>query len=346
MQLSNSRSFLQRRWGIELLPETKEFLPDEMKQPFALDAQPALLTTASSGIPFWLSTYIDPEVVRIVQTPNEGANILGEEKEGDWTTRTATFTIVENTGTVSTYGDYNAGGRSDANVNYANRQSYLFQTTVNYGDLQVDTAGLANLNWVSELQTSAAMTLDKFMDYTYHFGVSGLMNYGLLNDPNLPTALTPSTKQAGGVKWVNNGVVTAQATEIYGDLQSMVFDLVNRSGGRIKRTDPMTLVMPPQVDVALMATNIYGINVMDLLKKNFPNIKFVTSYRYATTSGNVIQLWADRFNGAKTGFAAFCAKLKDHQIVRQLSSFAQKKSSGTWGAIIKYPIAVSQMLGV
>lgn len=347
MRLSDHRSFLEKTWGIHFAQDA-QYLPTEFKHDFkgALDAQPSLVTTASSGIPFFLSTYVDPEVVRILQTPNEGANILGEQKEGDWTTTTATFAIVENTGTVSSYGDWNNNGRSDANLTYTNRQSYLFQTTIHYGDLQVDRAGLSNLNWVSELQTSAAKTLDKFADYCYHFGVNNLANYGLLNDPNLPAALTPSTKTAGGVKWVNNNVVVATANEIYGDIQSMVFDLVNRSGGIIKRTDPMTMVLPPQVDVAIMATNVYGINVMELLQKNFPNIKFRTSYRYATTSGNVVQLWADAFGGAKTGFAAFNEKLRDHQIVRQLSSYAQKKTSGVWGAIIRYPIAVSQMLGV
>lgn len=347
MKLASHRSFLEDKCGI-IFAKDAEFLPPEIKINFrgAVDAQPSLLTTASGGIPFWLSTYVDPEVVRILQAPNEGGNILGERKTGDWTTTTETFTIVENVGTVSSYGDLNNNGRSDANVSYTNRQSYLFQTTIHYGDLQVDRAGLSNLNWVSELQTSATRTLDKFMDYCYHFGVAGLMNYGLLNDPNLPAALTPSIKAAGGTKWVNNNVTVATANEIYTDIQSMVYDLINRSNGIIKRNDPMTLVLPPQVDIAMMQTNVYGINVMELLQKNFPNLKIKTSFRYATTAGNVVQLWADRFGGNQTGFAAFTEKLRDHQIVRQLSSYAQKKTSGTWGVVIKYPVAVSQMLGV
>jgi hypothetical protein len=32
--------------------------------------------------------------------------------------------------------------------------------------------------------------------------------------------------------------------------------------------------------------------------------------------------------------------------VRSLSSYAQKKTGGTWGAIIRYPMAFAQMLGV
>lgn len=347
MKLASIRPTLENEWGIHLAQDA-ELLPREYRRNFdmALDAQPTLVTTANSGIPGWLASYVDPEVIRILQTPNKGAEILGEEKSGDWTTETATFMVVENTGEVAPYGDWNNNGQSDANVDWVNRQSYLFQTVVQYGDLQVDRAGLARLNWVGELQTSAAATLAKFQDYTYHFGVTGLANYGILNEPNLPAALTPSTKAAGGTKWVNNGVVVATANEIYSDIQGMVLDLVGRTAGIIQKSDGLTLVMAPQSDVALMQTNQFGLNVMDLLQKNFPALKIVTDPRYATASGNVVQLWADRFNGTRPAVCAFNEKLRDHQIVRMLSSYAQKKTSGTWGVVVKAPIAVSQLLGV
>lgn len=347
MKLASVRPTLENDWGIHLAQDA-EFLPPEFKRNYnlALDAQPTLVTTANSGVPGWLAAYVDPEVIRIVQTPNKGAEIFGEEKTGDWTTDTATFMVVENTGEVAPYGDWNNNGHSDANVDFVNRSSYLFQTVVQYGDLQIARAGLARLNWVSELQTSAALTLNKFSDYTYHFGVVGMACYGSLNDPNLPAALTPSTKAAGGTKWVNNGVVVATANEIFNDIQAMVLDLVGRTSGVIQKTDTLKLTLPPQSDVALMQTNQFGISVMDLLQKNFPSLTVVTDPRNATASGNVAQLWADRFNGAKVATCAFNEKLRDHQIVPMLSSYAQKKTSGTFGFISKAPLAMSQMLGM
>lgn len=347
MKLATVRPTLEADWGIHLAQDA-EFMPAEYRRNFnlALDAQPTLVTTANSGIPGWLAAYVDPEAVRIVQTPNKGAEILGETKTGDWTTETATFMVVENTGEVAPYGDWNNNGRSDANVDWVNRSSYLFQTVVQYGDLQVDRAGLARLNWVGEVQTSAAATLAKFQDFTYHYGVAGMACYGMLNEPNLPAALTPATKAAGGTKWVNNGVVVGTANEIYSDLQALVLDLVGRTSGVIQKTDAFKLVMPPQSDVALMQTNQFGISVIDLLQKNFPNLTVVTDPRHATASGNVVQLWADRFNGTQVATCAFNEKLRDHQIVRMLSSYAQKKTSGTFGVVVKAPIAMSQMLGV
>lgn len=337
---------LENEWGI--VPLAQDYLPREFRSNFnlAMDAQPTLVTTPSAGIPAFLTQYVDPEVVRILQSPNEGANILGEQKKGDWTTQTAFFNVVENTGEVSSYGDWNTNGRSDLNATWPQRQSYLFQTIVEYGDLQIERAGLAKLNWVAELQTSAAATLDKFADYTYHFGVAGLQNYGLLNDPALSAALTPSTKAAGGVKWVNNGAVVGTANEVYADVQALFSQLVAQTAGRIKTTDKMTLALAPGAQVGLTATNSFGISVGDLLQKNFPNLEIKVSFRYATTAGNVVQLIADRFDGQDTGYCAFNEKLRDHQVVRDLSSWRQKKTSGTWGAIIRYPLAISQMLGV
>ncbi|MDE1158427.1 MAG: hypothetical protein PW791_09140 [Neorhizobium sp.] len=337
---------LERDWGI--ISMAMDFMPSEYKRDFdlAMDAQPALVTTPSGGIPAWLTSYVDPEVIHILQAPNAGADILGERKEGDWTTQTAFFQVVENTGEVSSYGDFNTNGRSDANTTWPQRQSYLFQTVIEYGDLQVDRAGAARLNWVSELQTSAAATLDKFQDYSYHFGVSGLQNYGMLNDPSLSAALTPATKAAGGVKWINNNAPVATANEVYADVQALFGLLVAQTAGRVKTKDAMTLAMAPGSEVALTVTNSFGVSVEDLLKKNFPNLTVKTSYRYATASGNVVQLVADKFDGKDTGFCAFNEKMRDHQVVRALSSYQQKKTSGTWGAVIRYPVAVTQMLGV
>jgi hypothetical protein len=285
-------------------------------------------------------------VIRILQSPNAGAEILGERKNGDWTTQTAFFPVVENTGEVSSYGDYNTNGKSDVNATWPQRQSYLFQTIVEYGDLQVARAGEAKLNWVSELQTSAAATLNKFQDYTYHFGVSGLQNYGILNDPSLSAALTPATKAAGGVKWVNNNAVVATANEVFADIQALFSLLVAQTAGRVNASDPMTLALPPGSQVGLTATNSFGKTAMELIKMNFPNLTVKVSYRYGTAAGNVVQLIADKFEGSETAYCAFNEKMRDHQVLRAISSYQQKKTSGTWGAIIKYPLGISQMLGV
>lgn len=346
-QFAADAAWLERDWGI-VHPYAQDWLPVEYRRNFslAMDAQPTLVTNPNAGIPFYFTQWIDPDVVRVLQTPNKGAEIYGEEKKGDWTTQTALFPMIENTGEVSSYGDYNQNGRSDINTQWESRQAYLFQTVIEYGDLETDRAGEARINLVAEKQRSAALTLDKFMDFTYHFGVSGLSNYGILNEPSLPSALTPTTKQAGGVFWVHNGAVTAQASEIYADFQMMFNQLTSNTFGYIDMNSRFKLVYPNSVAAAFSAVNSFGITVREFIAKTFPNVEYVTDPRYATQSGNVVQLIAESFNGNKTGYCSFNEKMRDHMVVRDLSSYKQKRTSGTFGFILKYPLAVSQLIGV
>jgi hypothetical protein len=340
------KSRLEAEWGI--VPMASDWMPKAFKNNFAMacDAQPALVTQPNAGIPAWLTSFVDPEVVRILQTPNKGAQILGEVKKGDWETQTAYFPMIENVGEVSSYGDYNDNGISDVNASWEARQPYLFQTHLTIGDLEEARAGAAKLNLVAEKQISAAKTLDKFQDITYHFGVAGLANYGVLNDPSLPAPVTPSTKAAGGVKWVNNGQVNAQAGEVYSDFMALYTQLATQAPGQVDTDTEFTFVYASSVSGALAATNQFGITVKAYIKETFPNVNFVSDPRYSTSAGNVVQLIAKTFDGQQTGYCAFNEKLRDHRIEYKSSSYLQKKTSGSFGAIIRYPLAFATMLGV
>ncbi|EOI9212752.1 DUF2184 domain-containing protein, partial [Salmonella enterica subsp. enterica serovar Mbandaka] len=47
-----------------------------------------------------------------------------------------------------------------------------------------------------------------------------------------------------------------------------------------------------------------------------------------------------------TGYCSFTEKMRAHAVVTESSAWKQKKSAGTWGAIIRQPLAYAQMLGV
>ena len=333
----------EREFGIHSM--AMDYMPEDLSM--AMDALPSPITSANAGIPVFIYNYVDPEAIRILQAPNEGANILGERKNGNWLTKTLYFPTIENTGRVAAYGDHSTNGKSNANANYPVRQPFNFQTIIQYGDYETAMAAEARLNWVSENQVSAASTLDKFMDLTYHFGVSGLQNEGLLNAAGLPAALTPSTKAAGGTLWMSaTGVQNATATEVYGDVQSLVNSLLITAKGRIKATDKFSLVMAPGSQGALNATNAYGKTAGELIKLNYPSMGIKVSARYATAAGNVVQLFADKFGGKDTGYCVFTEKQRDFPVIRELSGFVQMKMAGTGGFVLRYPAAVAQMLGV
>jgi hypothetical protein len=180
------------------LPDIIGYIPDGFRQNFqlamdaaargelaiAMDAQPTLTTAPNSAVPFQLTNFIDPKVFKILFSPNKAAMILPEVKKGTWLDDTALFPVIEHTGEVSSYGDFSENGHAGANTNWPQRQAYLFQTIKEYGERELERAGLARINWISELDIAAATIMDKFLNLTYFFGVKGL-NVGLLNDPSL-----------------------------------------------------------------------------------------------------------------------------------------------------------------
>lgn len=341
MKRNQDLALLEKHFGI-VFPGAMDYLPDEFRYDYglAMDAAGPLVTVSNSGIPSFLLNYIDPELTRVLTTPMQGAVILGESKKGDWTTLTATFPVVESTGEVSSYGDFNNNGRASANTNFPQRQSYHYQTMTEWGERELDMAGQAKINWASELNIASALVLNKFQDNSYFFGIAGLQNYGLLNDPNLSAPVAPIS--VGGVTlWSGK-----DGQGVYDDIVKIYGQLVTQTRGLVTRRDKLKLCMSPEIEVNLTKTNQYNVNVSDMLAKNFPNLTIETAVQYATGSGQLVQLIADSIDGQNVGTAAFTEKMRAHAIVRDTSSFKQKKSQGTWGAVIKVPMAIASMIGV
>ena len=350
-------TWIEKGLSFEHGAEPRTYVPEEFRRNFslAMDAQPALVTDPNSAVPAFLTTMIDPEVYEVLFAANKGAEILGEKRKGTWLDETAMFPTIEHTGEVSTYGDWNANGVAGVNTNWPQRQSYLFQTVKEYGERELERAGLARINWVSEKDKAAATVLNKFLNYTYFFGVQGLQNYGLLNDPDLPASITPAPKAYGGTKWIVGGVVVATANEIYTDIQSMFYQLQQQTNGLVEQDTKLVIALGPAVQVALTATNSFNVNVSDLLKKNFPNIRVenAVQYQVATASnpqglasGNTVQMIVEELEGQDTGYCSFNERMRSHPIIRDMSSFRQKVTSGTWGAILRMPVAIVTLVGV
>jgi hypothetical protein len=243
---------------------------------------------------------------------------------------------------VSSYGDYSNNGSVGSNVNWTPRQSYQFQTITQWGERELELAGLGKIDYASNLNIASALALDKFMNKSYFFGIAGLQNYGLLNDPSLVTPIAPApTGTASGTLWS-----TKTGDQVYGDIVLLYGQLVAQTRGLVERDAKMTLAMSPEMEVNLTKTNSFAVNVSDLLKKNFPALTVQSAVEYATVGGQLVQLIVDAIDGQSTGYCAFSEKMRAHPIKVELSSFQQKKSSGTWGAIVRLPIAIAQLLGV
>lgn len=335
--------YAARVYGVHLGAMATEVQPEglAMDATLAMDALPALVTVSNGGIPAFLTSFVDPKLIEVLTTPNKFAQILGEEKKGDWTTLTAIFPVVESAGETSAYDDYSNNGMVTANVNWPQRQSFHFQTITEWGERQLDMMGKAKIDWSNRLNIASAIIMDKFMNKSYAYGIQGMQNYGLLNDPNLSAPITPLAKAAGGFTWNN-----ATALEEYADVLALFAQLVAQTGGVLEMTDKMTLTLSPKMQVNLAKLTPFNVPVTKMLSDAFPALTVEVAVEYSTIGGEYMQLIADNVQGQDVGMAAFTEKMRAHGVVKGLSSFAEKKSGGTWGAVITQPLGIASMLGL
>lgn len=323
---------LERDAGIVFMGGGKKLMDDKVAAALAMDAQPGLTTVGNSGIPAWMLNYVDPQLIEVILQPTKAAEVFGEMKKGDWTTETATFMTVEPTGEVSSYGDYNNNGVSGVNVNFPQRQSYHYQVFTRWGEREVARAGEAKIDYVARVNEASVNALNRFQNKTYLFGVKGLQNYGVLNDPSLPATTTAAKT------WANS-----TGEEVYESIRKLFQTLLKQTGGKIDMNTPLLLVCSPTASVDLTKTNQYNVNVIDQLKKNFPNLRVETIPEYSATSGETVQLIVEELDGQRTLDCAFTEKMRAHNMVLEASSIKQKKSQGTWGAIIYRPFCIATM---
>jgi hypothetical protein len=281
----------------------------------------AMVTAANSGIPVEFTSYIDPMVIPILTATRGAREIFGEAKKGDWTTSYARFQTSEITGEVEAYTDYGQGGASDVNPTFPVRTQYIYQTNIRYGDREVDVASRARLQLGGDKQRAI---------------------YGLLNDPNLPAAVSPLPNADSKTLWAEKST-----KEIYEDVLYLFGQMADRGAGHIDANTELVLATSPATQVQLGKATDFNISARQMLETYFPKIRFVAFPELATaTGGTSILLVAPTIEGLPTAQIGFSEKFRAMRLIPESSSFHQKFVGSSYGTIIYRPFAIGKMTGV
>lgn len=324
-----------------VFPNARMWLSPENRARIAEDA--ALVTTPNTTVPAELLAYIDPMIIEIMTAPRRAREIFGEEKKGDWTTPYAKWRADEMTGRTEPYSDYANGTTSGVNSEWQTRPQYIFQTSITYGDLEVAMSSAAKVNLAASKQRAAANVIDIDQNRFYLLGVAGKEIYGILNDPNLPDAITAGATGTGSsTKWADK-----TTTQIYNDILALFAELSSQSSGLIDRDTPLKLCLSPEMAVRLGAATDFNVSVLDMLTRYFSNISIVTVPElHSMTAGETVFLIAPEVNGQKSGLLAFGEKIRALRVIPDMSSFRQKYVGTTYGGIVLMPFAFAQMTGM
>lgn len=329
-----------RRYGF-VFPHARMWTTPENRARIAQDA--ALITTPNTTVPAELLAYIDPMVIEILTAPRRAREIFGEEKKGDWTTPYMKWRVDEMTGKTEPYSDYANGTTSGVNSEWQTRVQYVFQTSITYGDFEVDMSSTAKVNLAASKQRAAANVIDIDQNRFYLLGVAGKEIYGILNDPNLPAAIPAgATGEGSSMKWADKTTV-----QIYNDVLALFAQLSKQSSGLIDKDTPLKLCLSPELAVRLGAATDFNVSVLDMLKRYFSRIDIVTVPElHSMTAGETMFLIAPEVNGQRSGTLAFGEKMRAGRVVPDLSSFRQKFVGTTYGGIVLMPFAFAQMTGM
>lgn len=302
----------------------------------------AMVTAANSGVPVEFTSYIDPMVIPILTATRGAREIFGEAKKGDWTTSYARFQTSEITGEVEAYTDYGQGGASDVNPTFPVRTQYIYQTNIRYGDREVDVASRARLQLAADKQRAAATVIDIASNKFALYGVAGLEIYGLLNDPNLPAAVSPLPNTGDKTLWAEKST-----KEIYEDVLYLFGKMADRGAGHIDANTELVLATSPATQVQLGKATDFNISARQMLETYFPKIRFVALPELATaTGGTSILLVAPTIEGLPTAQIGFSEKFRAMRLIPESSSFHQKFVGSSYGTIIYRPFAIGTMTGV
>lgn len=317
----------------------------------ALAMDSALQTTPNVGYPASFFQYIDPQIVEILFGVTNANKIAPEVKQGSWADEYYTYTAEEATGDVTAYSDRTENVTTEVNYNFQTREQARFETIIQYGNLETDKANQAKIALASRKQIAGANIIARKQNQFYLYGVSGKINYGLLNDPNLNASINPNSITIGGntyTTWADKVAHDASSAgnHVFNDVLKLWSELSAKNGGNIDQNERIILAVSNAVVSYLSAPNQFGLTAMQMIKDNFPNLEVVQLPELSTQAGEQIKMIVPSLYGVDTVNLVYSDKFRALQVVQTVSGFKQKLVSTSYGAVVKRASLIATMTGV
>jgi len=317
----------------------------------ALAMDSALQTTPNVGYPASFFQYIDPQIVEILFGVTNANRIAPEVKQGTWADEYYSFIEQDTAGDVTAYSDRTEQVTTEVNYNFQTREQARFETIIQYGNLETDKANQAKIALASRKQIAGANIIARKQNQFYLFGVSGLINYGLLNDPNLNPSINPNSITVGGSTYTTWADKVAHDTasagnHVFNDVLKLWSELSAKNGGNIDQNERIILAVSNAVVSYLSAPNQFGLTAMQMIKDNFPNLEVVQLPELSTNVGEQVKMIVPSLYGVDTVNLVYSDKFRALQVVQTVSGWKQKLVGTSYGAVVKRSSLIATMAGV
>jgi hypothetical protein len=311
----------------------------------------ALQTTPNVGYPASFFQYIDPQIVEILFGVTNANRIAPEVKQGTWADEYYSFIEQDAAGDVTAYSDRTENVTTEVNYNFQTREQARFETIIQYGNLETDKANQAKIALASRKQIAGANIIARKQNQFYLFGVSGLINHGLLNSSDLNPSINPIQITVGGNNYTTWADKVAHDTasagnHVFNDVLKLWSELASKNGGNIDQNERIILAVSNAVVSYLSAPNQFGLTAMQMIKDNFPNLEVVQLPELSTNQGEQIKMIIPSLYGVDTVNLVYSDKFRAMQVVQTVSGFKQKLVGTSYGAVVKRSSLIATMTGV
>ena len=322
------------------IPEMR-YLATDKQDVLKTIASDAGFQSPSNGVPAFLSTIWTNKVINQVLKKRQFDLVSEEFQQGDFSTTDIKLPTRSFTGKNAAYGDFSTGGQANNNYNWEDRQVYIMENNITYGDRELESMALAKIDVASDNRESAALAIQIDFNKIGFFGKDGMKITGLINNPeNNPAIPSPSN----GATVPSTKFADKDPNQIYESVLEMFAELADNNGGNVSENDKMYFLISPKNMVYLnKVTAQFLKSAKSALMENFPNMEIIPASEYST---GICQLVLDNVLGQRVVYNAFTYKFRSHGVLRLRSGYEEKVSAGTAGAIVAYPAGVATMTGI
>ncbi len=303
------------------------------------DAMPNI-TSNNIGMPGGLLSQVSVEALETILAYRSGDDALGGRKKVlDWEQQDYYMPLVEKTGSVSPYSDYDDAIASGLNVTFGRARHYVFSTSYNVGEREAMQLSQSNINAENYLLNASlealAVELNRVAFNGYVNNNNSFLVYGLLNHPEL------NNYEASAKKFE-----AMTFAEVVAFFSQAIAKLRSQTGNNLQKGSTLRVVVASSAfdSLSLKFTDL-GIDAISALIEKFEklgiNISIIPAIELekANADQDVIYFILENSQGGINDTTAL-----GYSEIGRLSSVVigstfkqQKVSAGTTGALMYKP---------
>jgi len=307
----------------------------------------------SNGTPVQFLQAWLPDFVKVLTAARKIDELVGITTIGNWYDKEVVQGVVEEYGIARPYSDISDIPLTETNTNFEVRDIVSFEQGCTITLREENRASAMRFDVGAAKRQAANRSLEIARNTIGFNGYGGgqIRVWGLLNDPNLPAAITLPNGSAGTSA---NSWATKSFQDIVNDIQIAMAALQTQSSDLVNPESVNVTIGVPTSKYQYLATlNTQGnMSVRDWITRTYPKARVVSAPEFQQASGNrdILYVFAENISSADTADSATILQLVPTRfmtvgIEKCVKGITEDYLNAVAGVMVRYPFAVVRAIG-